>query len=490
MAKKEQVDQKIKNNGRIYTPCFIVKNILDLSGYKNNILTKNIIDNSCGDGAFLIEIVKRYCEVFIKKYGKNKSQLLKNHLEKYIHGIEIEKKEHQKCLARLNLYVKDFGLTDINWDIICADTLSTTKYNGQMDYVVGNPPYVRVHNLAENYINVKKFQFCEKGMTDLYIVFFEIGLNMLNSNGKMCLITPSSCLRSKAGNNFRKFILKNRNLNKIVDLEHFQPFNATAYTMITLFENNNQNDYVDYYVYDKEKQKPEFVEKLNYSDVFVNDGIFVSKKQNLNLLHEVENYTRNILKKIVVKNGLATLGDSIFIGNFDFKDLTIDVLKASNGKWFKCLFPYDKNGSPLDLAEIKKHKEVFNYMLKNKDFLEKRSLDKKGKWYLFGRTQALNDVFKEKIAINTIVKDVKSIKLELVPANKGVYSGLYILTDFSFDEIKNVIKSDEFIQYIKILKNYKSGGYYSFSSKDLQKFLTFKLRNKNYEQQSIFAVDC
>lgn len=23
MAKKEQVDQKIKNNGRIYTPCFI-----------------------------------------------------------------------------------------------------------------------------------------------------------------------------------------------------------------------------------------------------------------------------------------------------------------------------------------------------------------------------------------------------------------------------------------------------------------------------------
>lgn len=57
-----------KSNGRFYTPNYIVKNILDMSGYYDeNILCKNVIDNSCGDGAFLTEIVNRYCEISSKK---------------------------------------------------------------------------------------------------------------------------------------------------------------------------------------------------------------------------------------------------------------------------------------------------------------------------------------------------------------------------------------------------------------------------------------
>jgi adenine-specific DNA-methyltransferase len=61
-----------------------------------------------------------------------------------------------------------------------------------MDFVVGNPPYVRVHNLGNYYELVKKFSFSQAGMTDLFIVFFEVGLNMLNNNGKMCYISPTS----------------------------------------------------------------------------------------------------------------------------------------------------------------------------------------------------------------------------------------------------------------------------------------------------------
>ena len=38
-----------KSNGRIYTPDYIVDNILDLSGYtQNNVIRKHVIDNSCG----------------------------------------------------------------------------------------------------------------------------------------------------------------------------------------------------------------------------------------------------------------------------------------------------------------------------------------------------------------------------------------------------------------------------------------------------------
>ncbi len=50
---------KHKTLGQVYTPKWIVDEILDLVGYNNSvILDKTILEPACGDGAFLIEIVK------------------------------------------------------------------------------------------------------------------------------------------------------------------------------------------------------------------------------------------------------------------------------------------------------------------------------------------------------------------------------------------------------------------------------------------------
>jgi adenine-specific DNA-methyltransferase len=55
------MESKSKNLGQVNTPDWIVKKILDMSGYSGkSILDKYIMEPSCGDGAFLIEIVKRY----------------------------------------------------------------------------------------------------------------------------------------------------------------------------------------------------------------------------------------------------------------------------------------------------------------------------------------------------------------------------------------------------------------------------------------------
>ncbi|MEJ3568453.1 Eco57I restriction-modification methylase domain-containing protein [Ureaplasma parvum] len=61
-----------------------------------------------------------------------------------------------------------------------------------MDFVIGNPPYVRIHNLIKEPNLIKNYLFSNKGMTDLYIIFYEIGIKMLNKNGILCYITPSS----------------------------------------------------------------------------------------------------------------------------------------------------------------------------------------------------------------------------------------------------------------------------------------------------------
>ena len=57
---------RIKHSGQVFTPDYLVADILDFCGYVESprILGKHIIDNSCGEGAFLCEIVGRYCRAF------------------------------------------------------------------------------------------------------------------------------------------------------------------------------------------------------------------------------------------------------------------------------------------------------------------------------------------------------------------------------------------------------------------------------------------
>jgi adenine-specific DNA-methyltransferase len=475
-----------KLNGIVYTPDHIVKSILNLIEYKEGILCKHVIDNSCGDGAFLIEVVRRYCNDFFN--SQSDKDLLKSQLEEYIHGIDNNEKAVDQCKENLNLLMQEYSIQNINWDIFVANTLEVTKYDNKMDFVVGNPPYIRVHNLNETYEKVKQYNFANNGMTDLYLVFFEIGFKMINSTGKMGLITPSSFLRSKAGTNLRKYIYKRKNLEKVVDLEHFQAFDATTYTMITIFNNEATFNSIEYFTYDELSLKPKKIDDLNVNDIYINQKMYFSDKKYLEKLKHIQvNFKNRVKRKIVVKNGFATLADKIFIGDFDFQNGIIDVIKASKGEWHKCIYPYDEKGNLLEIEQLKKYRNVYKYLLKNKEKLLSRSISSNQPWYSFGRSQAINDVKKNKIAINQIIKNKESIKINYVEAGKGVYSGLYIISDYEFDEIENIIRSDEFIAYLKLLKNYKSGGYYSLSSKELEKYLYINLEKGKYGQLELFA---
>ena len=190
-----------------------------------------------------------------------------------------------------------------------------------------------------------------------------------------------------------------------------------------------------------------------------------------------------------VKNGFATLADSFFIGNIDFDEFTIPVIKASTGKQYKCIFPY-QDGKLVPYENLTANSSIKRYFDANKEFLLKRSLEKNSDWYGFGRTQGINDVYKCKYAINALIKTKHDLKLIRCEKGVGVYSGLYILTEVTETELREMLYSDDFISYIALLGKYKSGGYYTFSSKDLKNYLEYKYSQRNgftNEQFSIFS---
>lgn len=132
--------------------------------------------------------------------------------------------------------------------------------------------------------------------------------------------------------------------------------------------------------------------------------------------------------------------------------------------------------------------EVAKYFDKHKTELLKGRNDYPT-FYEFGRTQALTDVWKDKIAINTLLRTQNDLKIESVKPGEGVYSGLYIVSSLkiSIDDIKKILISNDFAKYVSLLKKYRSGGYYTFNSKDLQQYINHYITHKSdkhYDEQS------
>lgn len=464
-----------KENGRFYTPEYIVNNILDLSGYYGaGILKKHAIDNSCGDGAFLCQIVQRYCQEAAEQ-GYS-TEAIKADLSAYIHGIEIEVVEQQKCLTNISRVAEQFGIYDVSWDVICGDALSTKTYDGKMDFVLGNPPYVRVHNLGDTFDEIKKFSFAQNGMTDLFIVFYELGISMLNENGTLGYITPSSYFNSLAGAYMRKFLTQENLLKTVVDLKHFQAFSTTTYTTITILKKGRDDRQVDYYGFDEKNLIPYYVDTVTPDDYQIGGNYFFAKKEDLHLLHKIlVNFEKC---DVAVKNGYATLCDDVFVHAFDFQSkYIIPVIKSSKGTKQQIFYPYDKKGVLISEDEISQDTKMYQYLIDNKTKLTKRSNEKDADkyWFAFGRSQAISDTYKDKLAINSLLRSKEDFKFTEAPAGTGVYGGLYIVSgSIPISEIMGALKSDEFISYIELLGKYKSGGYYTFSSKDVKAFLDYK----------------
>ena len=97
----KQIEQE-KNFGQVFTPQYLVEDILDFADYGGAvILQRHAIDNSCGDGAFLVEMVRRYCVAWRSAHSESENEELVRQLATFIHGIEKDEASHVACMELL-----------------------------------------------------------------------------------------------------------------------------------------------------------------------------------------------------------------------------------------------------------------------------------------------------------------------------------------------------------------------------------------------------
>ncbi len=77
------------------------------------------------------------------------------------------------------------------------------------DVVIGNPPYVRQEKIKDLKPELKKRYTCYTGAADLYVYFYERGLQLLNANGTHTFICSNSWLDVNYGAPLQKYLLDN-----------------------------------------------------------------------------------------------------------------------------------------------------------------------------------------------------------------------------------------------------------------------------------------
>jgi hypothetical protein len=110
------------------------------------------------------------------------------------------------------------------------DFLKTMSDLGEFEYVVGNPPYVAIEDLAEEEKSRYRADFkTAKGRFDLYLLFFEQALGRLAPGGRLSFVTPEKFEYTLTAEPLRELLTSKHH---VVEIDHV---NEDAFEGLTTY---------------------------------------------------------------------------------------------------------------------------------------------------------------------------------------------------------------------------------------------------------------
>ncbi|MFQ6063292.1 MAG: class I SAM-dependent DNA methyltransferase, partial [Methanosarcinales archaeon] len=246
-------------------------------------------------------------------------------------------KEILKTLKDLKYKFGDGRLIKSIEDVIIASIL---KNYITYDFVVGNPPYVRIERLSENQREYyRKIYVSASGRFDLYSLFIERGMDWLKEDGKIGVITSNKFIKRGYGKALRKLILQECKIEQYVDLTPAKIFmDATNDPCILVMkkglkggshlkfvkvkkEKDNLLDHIKQHITDKE-YSDEYIDLFegNQSLLDANPWKIVSTSENT-LLNKIKENANYLLEDVCenISEGITPSRNDIFIISEDKK---------------------------------------------------------------------------------------------------------------------------------------------------------------------------
>lgn len=500
-------------NGAIYTPNYIREYINNSSVAKLNITHETkVADISCGSGAFLYTVSK-----YIKDTTSyNLFDIYKNN----IFGLDIAEYAIERTKILLTLFAITVGedKEEFEFNLYKGNTLDFDWHKIEKDFIgfdaiVGNPPYVRTKNLDTSSKKLfSRWSVTASGNTDLYIPFFEIGIKYLKEDGYLGYITINTFKRSVNARELRKFFSVESLDLKILDFGSEQIFdNKMTYTCLVIIHksHSNQLSYCRVSSVDIKFSRDINLTKIQYNLLDHKKGWMLANEHILKNIHAIENTGTPLGEKTVIKNGLATLQNSLFIfkpyreddkyyymeynsKNYKIeKEICRSAIKPNKLKTSKeieelmekIIFPYQVVNNITTVMDENYFKNTYpfayEYLLEHKSLLLQRdkNKDKKYQWFEFGRSQAINDYGKK------LLFPYMSNKPYFVYTdneNLLFYAGyaIYGKSTRELQVIKKILKSKVFWYYIQHTSKPYSSNYFALAKNYVKDFGICELTEK------------
>ncbi|ABX05178.1 hypothetical protein Haur_2540 [Herpetosiphon aurantiacus DSM 785] len=260
--------------------------------------------------------------------------------------------------------------------------------NGGFDAVVGNPPYIRIQFLDKSDVDYfNNIYLSPNGSYDIYILFIEKSIELLNINGISGYICPNKFMTNAYGDKIRNIIGESRNLFRLVDFGDYQLFEgATTYCcLVFLCKNNNRTlDIPVISVKDYINIENNKVIKFNI-DNLINNKWYFGVNNELN--EKIKKVAGRDLGEIAHPHYclFTGLNDAFVVSESDIfnyeleRDILKPLLRGQDVKRWEVLheklyiiYPYELYNNKMSVIDINKYPNVKNYLFKFKDLLINR----------------------------------------------------------------------------------------------------------------------
>jgi len=230
--------------GAVFTRPEVVTAILDLTGYTPDrpLHRLRLLEPSFGEGDFLLPAIRRLLEAYRSSGGSPAGAAAG--LAPAIRAVELHRASFERTAAKVREELAAFGLNPddaaaltAQW-LICDDFL-LTYLEGSFHAVVGNPPYVRQERVPEALLaEYRRRYWTIYDRADLYVPFFERGLDLLAPGGALGYICANRWTKNRYGGPLREKIARDYHLAFFIDMEDFDAFHSEviAYPAITVIQ--------------------------------------------------------------------------------------------------------------------------------------------------------------------------------------------------------------------------------------------------------------
>lgn len=234
-----------EKNGVVYTKVWVVDLLLDLIGYQPErpLAKKLLVEPAAGDGSFLLKAASRLiqsCTLHGQQFIEARSAII---------AYELDASSSSRAKQSLHALLLAAGAKSGDAEVLVDSWVRTGDYlletrgmRGVADFVVGNPPYIRLEDLEDGGTLYRSAYPTMKGRADIYVAFYEAALKQLATGGVCGFICADRWMFNQYGAELRKLVSSGFSVDTVAQMHHSDAFEdkVSAYPAVTIIRRGSQ----------------------------------------------------------------------------------------------------------------------------------------------------------------------------------------------------------------------------------------------------------